>query len=80
MPLIIECAILGSPQQRLTLAELRSTLKRRFRYYEKEEEKGVKSWEACTLCDYNLAYTLIYFSPFLTKENSLAKFVKKGKI
>lgn len=49
MPLIIECAILGSPHQRLTLAELRSTLKRRFRYYEKEEEKGVKSWERTLL-------------------------------
>ncbi|GJJ08712.1 hypothetical protein Clacol_002931 [Clathrus columnatus] len=49
MPLIIECAILGSPHQRLTLSELRSTLKRRFRYYEKEEEKGVKSWERTLL-------------------------------
>jgi hypothetical protein len=45
MPIIIECAILGSPHQKLTLAELRLTLKKRFGYYEKEEEKGVKSWE-----------------------------------
>ncbi|KIJ50952.1 hypothetical protein M422DRAFT_27072 [Sphaerobolus stellatus SS14] len=49
MPLIIECAILGSPQQRLTLSELRLTLKKRFRYYEKEEGKGVKSWERTLL-------------------------------
>lgn len=45
MPIIIECAILGSPHQKLTLSELRLTLKRRFRHYEKEEEKGIKSWE-----------------------------------
>lgn len=45
MPVIIECAILGSPHQKLTLSELRLTLKRRFRHYEQEEEKGVKSWE-----------------------------------
>ena len=45
MPVIIECAILGSPYQKLTLSELRMTLKRRFRHYEIEEEKGVKSWE-----------------------------------
>ena len=45
MPVIIECAILGSPHQKLTLSELRLTLKRRFRHYEHEEEKGVKSWE-----------------------------------
>ncbi|KAF8589867.1 hypothetical protein K439DRAFT_274986 [Ramaria rubella] len=45
MPIIIECAILGSPHQKLTLSELRITLKRRFRHYEQEEAKGVKSWE-----------------------------------
>lgn len=45
MPGIIECAILGSPHHRLTLSELRTTLKRRFRYYEMEEERGAKSWE-----------------------------------
>ncbi|KAF8512511.1 hypothetical protein JB92DRAFT_3117131 [Gautieria morchelliformis] len=49
MPIIIECAILGSPQQKLTLSELRLTLKRRFRYYEQEEEKGIKSWERTLL-------------------------------
>ncbi|KIJ51611.1 hypothetical protein M422DRAFT_243906 [Sphaerobolus stellatus SS14] len=40
MTLIIECAILGSPQQRFTLSQLRLTLKKRFRYYEKEEGDG----------------------------------------
>jgi len=49
MPIIIECAILGSPHQKLTLAELRLTLKKRFPFYEKEEEKGVKSWEVSDL-------------------------------
>ncbi|KAF8526278.1 hypothetical protein BU17DRAFT_83100 [Hysterangium stoloniferum] len=49
MPLIIECAILGAPQQKLTLAELRITLKQRFHYYGKEEEKGVRSWERTLL-------------------------------
>jgi len=49
MPLIIECAILGAPQQKLTLAELRTTLKKRFHYYGQEEEKGVRSWERTLL-------------------------------
>lgn len=49
MPRIIECAIMGSPRQKLTLSELRVTLKRRFRYYEKEEARGVRSWEVSGL-------------------------------
>lgn len=45
MPVLIECAILGSPQQKLTYGELRITLKTRFRHFQREEDEGSKSWE-----------------------------------
>ncbi len=44
MPVLIECAILGSPHQLLTVAELRVAIKKRFSFYEKEDEKGSKTW------------------------------------
>ncbi|GJJ08709.1 hypothetical protein Clacol_002928 [Clathrus columnatus] len=45
MPVLIECAILGSPQLKLTYGELRITLKTRFRHFQREENEGSKSWE-----------------------------------
>lgn len=45
MPVLIECAILGSPEQKLTYGELRITLKTRFRHFQREEDEGSKSWE-----------------------------------
>src|SRR6266481_7133943 len=44
MPVLIECAILGSPHQLLTVAELWVAIKKRFSFYEKEDEKGSKTW------------------------------------
>ena len=46
MPLLIECAILGSPHQKLTLEELHLTLKK---FYKEEKGHDREAWEVSVI-------------------------------